>query len=281
LGANHPTTIDCISRLQSLGGNAGSVAPSQSAAVAGSNPDPRAFAAAGQKDSSSSVSVQQSVQAVVTAPESDIADAEQSGSAAAAVVPSTLHPDAALADGAVLGNEEEMIAASSADANVENTSGSSPGDAPTVAEIVAAAGDDGPNPVDDSAAAASVDDAVVPTESASDEIVAVADADAPHPADDSAAVDSAVVPTESASDEIVAAQSTNEEIARDDDNTPAVLAADSTASLADATSDVPSSESAPAVDEGDVAAAVELPVTEPDGTAERASASASIEQSDS
>jgi tetratricopeptide (TPR) repeat protein len=306
LGANHPTTIDCISRLQLLGGNAGSVAPSQSA-VTGSNPDPRAFAAAGQKDSPPSVSVQQSNHAVVSAPESDIADAEQPDSAAAAVVPSILHPDAALADGAVVGNaEEEMIAASSADANVENTSGSSLGDAPTVADIVAATGADGPNSVDDSAAVATVDDAVVPTESASDEIVAVTDADAPHPADDSAAVGSAVLPTESVSDEIVAvtdadaphpaddsaavgsavlptesafdesvtAQSTSEEIARDDDNTPAALAAD-------ATSDAPSSESAPAVEEGDVAAAVELPVTEPDGTAERAPASASIEQSDS
>ena len=250
LGVNHPTTMDCFSRLQSLGANVGSSAPSHSGAATSSTPDPQMLAASVHGDRTATAAVLQNVHSTVTAPDFQTAVAEPVIGAAAATIPSSSDPDAVPDGETALGNGDEAI--SSVVPDGESALGN---------------GDEAISVVDASAEVASVETpAIVESVAAVDSgtLQSVHDA-----ADASASVDQSVAPTEGASDDNVAAHT----------NGSSELTADVVATIADATSEL-SSQPALTVEGGDAAAVEGLPVNESNGQDGAASASADTEKSE-
>ena len=250
LGVNHPTTMDCFSRLQSLGANVGSSAPSHSGAATSSTPDPQMLAASVHGDRTAAAAVLQNVHSTVTAPDFQTAVAEPVIGAAAATIPSSSDPDAVPDGETALGNGDEAISSVVPDG-----------------ETAVGNGEEAISVVDASAEVASVETpAIVESVAAVDSgtLQSVHDA-----ADASASVDQSVAPTEGASDDNVAAHT----------NGSSELTADVVATIADATSEL-SSQPALTVEGGDAAAVEGLPVNESNGQDGAASASADTEKSE-
>jgi len=245
LGSSHPTTIDCVSRLQALGSNAGAPAPFHSAAAAASTPVPQMIAQAGPVASTSIAAAQQSVQPAVTAIHSEPAVVQQNTSDAQASVPSSANAETTSDDNAAAPRTDEEASPVAPNADVDAEVGS--GEAAVVAEIAAVADGEAPQPVDDSAfAGATVDDAASLTEGA---------------------------PVES----VVAQTVVSDENASNDENHEMI--AEVAASSADVTSESITAEPA-AIQEGDVALTEGEggAVTESNG--EDAAAAADTEKSD-
>jgi hypothetical protein len=286
LGVNHPTTMDCFSRLQSLGANVGSSAPSHSGAATSSTPDPQMLAASVHGDRTAAAAVLQNVHSTVTAPDFQTAVAEPVIGAAAATIPSSSDPDAVPDGETALGNGDEAISSvvpdgESALGNGEEAISSVVPDGESAlgngdeaissvvpdGESALGNGDEAISVVDASAEVASVETpAIVESVAAVDSgtLQSVHDA-----ADASASVDQSVAPTEGASDDNVAAHT----------NGSSELTADVVATIADATSEL-SSQPALTVEGGDAAAVEGLPVNESNGQDGAASASADTEKSE-
>ena len=286
LGVNHPTTMDCFSRLQSLGANAGSSAPSHSGAATSSTPDPQMLAASVHGDRTAAAAVLQNVHSTVTAPDFQTAVAEPVIGAAAATIPSSSDPDAVPDGETALGNGDEAISSvvpdgESALGNGEEAISSVVPDGESAlgngdeaissvvpdGETAVGNGEEAISVVDASAEVASVETpAIVESVAAVDSgtLQSVHDA-----ADASASVDQSVAPTEGASDDNVAAHT----------NGSSELTADVVATIADATSEL-SSQPALTVEGGDAAAVEGLPVNESNGQDGAASASADTEKSE-
>jgi tetratricopeptide (TPR) repeat protein len=269
LGSIHPTTIDCVSRLQALGSNAGASAPLHSAAAAASTPVPQIIAAAVHVTSTSAADAQQSVSPALTAVRSEPAVAEQSVSAAPASVPSSSDVETASDGGAAPRSDDEAIpAAPSADAVADAEVVS--GEAAVVAEnATVAAGVD----ADDDAEVASGDAAVVA------ENATVADGEVPLPVENLAAAvasadDSAALADGAADESGVVQTVVNDEVENSE------VIAEVAASSVDATSGTITAEPALAVQEGDVAITEGVSVTESNGEDATAAASADSEKSD-
>jgi tetratricopeptide (TPR) repeat protein len=242
LGVSHPTTVDCVSRLQSLGATVGSAALSHSAAAAATTPVPHVIAAVGHEDATRSASLQHIDSLPVTAPDSETAVVDEVASTTAAIDPSST--DVVRDSTELLGHDEEgMPAAPNVDAEGDIGSGEIP----------------------------------VFTESAADDEV-----DAPQPVDASAAADASVGDiaslTENVSDHSIAVQNANDEAANDESNS--MVAAEAAAFLEDAASKAASSEPALPAEE-DEAAAAEVPaVNESNGQDAIAAVDADTEKSD-
>jgi tetratricopeptide (TPR) repeat protein len=227
LGASHPTTIDCVGRLQSLGANVGIAAPSHSNAAAASTPVPQLTSKVVQEDASHSAGLQCTDPSTSNAPSSEIVGDIDAASAAAASAPSSTDT---VADGpAFIGDTEETTSAvSQVDTHVEVASD----ETPILAESVDADGVDAPQPADNSTSAnASVGDPIAPPENESGQSSAAQNT-----------------------------QNLSEEAARDDGNS--VVTAEVAASLEDAATIAIVSDPAPSVEEDSTASSEAPPVIE-------------------
>jgi tetratricopeptide (TPR) repeat protein len=240
LGVSHPTTIDCVSRLQSLGASVGSVAPAHSAAAAASTPIPHLISTVGQEDATRSASLQHVEQLSTNALNSEIAVVDEVNSAAAASSSTDAVQDGTTSVG---GAEEATFAAPHGDSEVDVASD----ETLVVAESFTANDVDTPQPVDDSAATG-------------------------------ISADDSVARPENESEQSAGAQVTIEEAARDDSNIE--VAAEFAASLEDANSFEIASEPAPSAQEIDPAASEAPPIIESNEQDAAIANSADTEKSD-